>query len=170
VSVARAGASEPAEDYSTWSAVALAVLIAGLAGAGLLIAADLSTLVQIKVITVTKATFSGHERHLWAMVILGAFAVPLAYGAARRRSRPAMVALVLVGAAALLITLVHDLPDTRSEGVYGEQYEDAVARPGPGFWMEAGGALLLILSGAGGLMLLSPPPARSPADPAPRTP
>ena len=169
MSVARAGASEPTGDYSTWSAVSLAVLIAGLAGAALLIAADFATLVKINVITVTKATYTGHERHLWSMVILGVFAIPLTIGAARRRARPAMVALILVGACALIITLVHDLPDTRSEGVYGEQYEDAVARPGPGFWMETGGALLLILAGAGGLVLLSPQ-ARAPADPDPRTP
>src|SRR3954447_16779446 len=92
------------------------------------------------------------------MVILGAFAPPLVWGAARGRSRPAMLALILIGAVALLITLIHDLPDTQSEGVYGVQYEDAAARPGPGFYMEAGGAVLLVLCGVGGLVLM---PAKS---------
>src|SRR4051812_14181130 len=136
----------------------MALLVAGLAGVALLIAADFSTLVQIKVLTVVKQRYTGHERHLWAMAILGAFAAPLVVGAARGRARPAMLAVIAIGAVALLITLVNDLPDTQTEGVIGVQYEDAAARPGPGFYLEAGGALLLLLSGVGGLVLT---PAKS---------
>ena len=54
MNVARADASEPTGDYSTWSAASIGVLAAGLLGAVLLILADFSTLVEIKVITVTK--------------------------------------------------------------------------------------------------------------------
>src|SRR3954452_2095665 len=103
MSTARASASEPTEDYTTWTGVSLALLAAGLAGGALLIAADLSTLVQIKVITVVKESLSGHDQHSWAMALLGVVALPLAYGAARRRARPAMLGLVVLGVVALAI-------------------------------------------------------------------
>jgi hypothetical protein len=165
VNVARADASEPTGDYSTWSPVSLGVLGAALAGAVLLIVSDFSTLVEIKVITVTKEQFSGHEQHSWAMVILGVAAIPMAYGAARRRARPAMLGLVLLGTVALLIALIGDLPDTRSTGVIGERYEEAAAQAGTGFFLETAGAVLLLVAGVGGLMLLSSqPPAREPAE------
>jgi hypothetical protein len=163
VSVARAGASEPTGDYSTWNAVSFGVLAAGLAGAALLIAADLTTLVEIKVITVVKERLTGHDQHSWAMAILGVGAIPMAWGAARRQARPAMLGLILLGAVALLIALIGDLPDTRSTGVIGQRYEEAAARAGPGFYLEVGGALLLLVAGVGGLVLGSTKPATSSA-------
>ena len=164
MSVARAGASEPTGDYSTWSPASLGLLAAGLLGAILLIAADFSTLVEIKVITVVKESLSGHEQHSWAMALLGLVALPMAYGAARRRARPAMFGLIVLGVAALAIALFGDLPDTRSTGVIGERYEEAAAQAGTGFFLETAGAVLLIVAGVGGLMLLSPsrPPTPAP--------
>jgi hypothetical protein len=150
---ARSGASEPTGDYSTWSAVSIGLLAAGLAGALMLIAADFATLVQIKVITVTKESLAGHDQHSWAIAIVGVAALPLAFGAARGRSRPAMVGLIVLGAVVLFIALAKDLPDTRSEGVIGVRYESAHASPGAGFYLETGGAVLLLLAGVGGLVL-----------------
>jgi hypothetical protein len=155
---ARADASEPTRDYSTWSALSLGLLGVGLAGAAMLVAADLSTLVEIKVVTVVKERLSGHGQHAWAIAVLGVAALPLVWGAARRRARPAMIGLIALGAVALIIALAKDLPDTRSTGVIGERYESAAARPGPGFYLETGGALLLALAGVGGLVLM---PAKS---------
>jgi hypothetical protein len=165
VSVARAGASEPTGDYSTWNAVSIGLLAAGLVGGALLIAADLSTLVQIKVITVVKERLSGHDQHSWAMALLGLVSLPMAYGAARRRARPAMLGLVVLGAVALLIALFGDLPDTRSTGVIGQRYEEAAAQAGPGFYLETAGGVLLLVAGVGGLLLLGSPrkPATRPA-------
>ena len=168
MNVARADASEPTGDYSTWSAASIGVLAAGLLGAALLILADFSTLVEIKVITVTKERLTGHDQHSWAMVILGVAAIPMAFGAARRRARPAMLGLVLLGVVALLIALIGDLPDTRSTGVIGERYEEAAAQAGTGFFLETAGAVLLIVAGVGGLMLLSP--SRQPTPEPERTP
>lgn len=156
---ARTDASEPTGDYSTWSAVSIGLLAAGLVGAILLILSDFSTLVQIKVITVTKESLSGHDQHSWAMAIIGVAALPLAYGAARGRSRPAMLGLIVLGAVVLFIAIAKDLPDTRSEGVIGVRYEDAHASPGAGFYMETGGAVLLLLAGVGGLVLQPAKPA-----------
>jgi hypothetical protein len=154
VSVARAAASEPTGDYSTWNAVSIGVLAAGLLGGALLIAADLSTLVQIKVITVVKESLSGHDQHSWAMALLGVVSLPLAYGAARRRARPAMLGLVVLGIVALAIALFGDLPDTRSTGVIGQRYEEAAAQAGAGFYFETAGGVLLLVAGVGGLLLL----------------
>ena len=161
MSVARAGASEPTGDYSTWNAVSIGLLAAGLLGGILLIAADLSTLVQIKVITVVKEDLSGHDQHSWAMALLGVVALPLAWGAARRRARPAMVGLIVLGLVALGIALFGDLPDTRSTGVIGERYEEAAAQAGAGFYYETAGGVLLLVAGVGGLLLLGD--ARKPA-------
>jgi hypothetical protein len=143
----------------------LGVLAAAFAGAALLIAADFSTLVEIKVITVVKARLSGHGQHSWAMAILGVAALPLAWGAARRGARPAMLGLIVIGVVALLIALIGDLPDTRSTGVIGQQYEEAAARAGPGFYLETGGALLLVLAGVGGLVLGAKPATSSDSAP-----
>jgi hypothetical protein len=132
----------------------LAVLIAGFAGAALLIAADLTTLVEIKVLTVVQDELSGRDQHSWAMALLGVAALPLAWGAGRRHARPAMLGLAIVGLVAALIALVGDLPDLDETGVIGERYEDAAAAPGPGFYLETAGAALLLLAGGGGLALL----------------
>jgi hypothetical protein len=165
VSVARAAASEPTGDYSTWNAVSIGLLAVGLLGGGLLIAADLSTLVQIKVITVVKERLSGHDQHSWAMAILGLASLPMVYGAARRQARPAMLGLVVLGVVALLIALFGDLPDTRSTGVIGQRYEEAAAQAGAGFYEETAGGVLLLVAGVGGLVLLGAPrkPATRPA-------
>src|ERR1700759_5742945 len=91
-------ATRPTGDYSKWSWASTALLVGGLAGAILLIAADLSTLVQIKVLTVRTKRLSGHAQHDWSFSFLGVVAIPLAIGAAGRRARPAPVARVVIGA------------------------------------------------------------------------
>jgi hypothetical protein len=162
---ARVDASEPTRDYSTWSALSMGLLALGVAAVALLVAADLSTLVQIKVVTVVKERLSGHGQHSWAVALLGIAALPLVFGAVRGRSRPAMFAVIALGAVVAIIALAKDLPDTRSTGVIGERYDEASAAPGPGFYMETAGAVLLILTGVGSLVLLPP---RTPS--APRSP
>jgi hypothetical protein len=141
------------------------LLALGIAGVALLIAADLSTLVQIKVVTVVKERLSGHHQHDWAVALLGLASIPLVIGAVRGRARPAQFALIALGAVVLVIAVAKDLPDTRSTGVIGQRYDQASAAPGPGFYLETAGAALLILTGVGGLLLLprrSRPAARSP--------
>jgi len=163
---ARVDASEPTRDYSTWSGLSFGLLALGLAAVALLIAADLSTLVQIKVVTVVKERLSGHHQHGWAVALLGIASIPLIIGAVRGRARPAQLALIALGVAVLIIALAKDLPDTRSTGVIGQRYDEASAAPGPGFYLETAGAVLLILTGVGALVLL---PGRS-ASSGPRSP
>jgi hypothetical protein len=162
---ARVDASEPTRDYSTPAVLSFGLLALGLAAVALLIAADLSTLVQIKVVTVVKERLSGHHQHGWAVAILGIASLPLVVGAVRGRARPAQLALLAIGAAVLVIALAKDLPDARSTGVIGQRYDEASAAPGPGFYLETAGAALLMLTGVGGLLLLPrrpPPAARTP--------
>jgi hypothetical protein len=150
------------------SLLGAALVAAAFAGAILLIVADLSTLIQIRVLTVTKDTISGGSHHAYALLILGIFALPMAYGATRGRSRPALAALAVIGLVALVIMLAVDLPDIHKTGVIGQRFTDASASPRIGFYLETVGAFLLLLSGSAGLFLSAPSrPARSRPRPRP---
>ena len=75
----------------------------------------------------------------------------MAWGAGRGGSRPAAIALLVVGVVVLALSLLRDLPETERTGAVGITYEGASAKPGAGFGLEvAAGALL---AGAGGLAL-----------------
>ena len=153
----------PTADYSKRSVPLLALCAGAAFGALLLIAADFSSLIQIKVLTVTRERVTGHAQHDWALVVLGLAGLVLAYGAVRRTARPAMAGLAAIGLAVAIIALARDLPDTRSTGVLGQEYEQAHASPGPGFYLEVAGAALLLIGGGGALALASAPDARKPA-------
>jgi hypothetical protein len=145
------------------SVLGAALAGAAFVGAILLIVADLSTLIEIKVLTVSKDSISGGSHHSYALLILGLFALPMAYGATRGGSRPAMAALAAIGAVALVIMLAVDLPDIHKTGVIGQRFTDASASPKTGFYLETLGAFLLLIAGSAGLFLSSPgrPPAGS---------
>lgn len=112
---------------SRGGALSALLLLAGVIGALLLIAADFSTLIEVRVITVVKDRITGGEQHSYALVLLGALAIPMALGAALGRSRPAAVALAIVGVIALLVALVGDLPDVDMTGLT-KTFEAADAR------------------------------------------
>jgi len=58
---------------------------------------------------------------------------------------------VVLGAVALTVALLGDLPDAQDEGPLPESrnFEDARAHPAGGLYLELAGGALLILSGAG---------------------
>jgi hypothetical protein len=131
------------------------------AGAICLLLATFATIIEIKVGTTTKVPdhdthLSGWDRHGPALALIAVFALLMVAGALRG-ARPAMIALVVLGLAALLIAVVGDVPDLNETGFIGEVYEDAAAGPKAGFYLEtlgavlllAGGGLMLVLSGAG---------------------
>jgi hypothetical protein len=137
------------------------------AGAICLLLATFATIIEIKVGTTTKVPdhdthLSGWDRHGPALLLIAVFALLMVAGALRG-ARPAMIALVLLGLAALLIAVVGDVPDLNKTGFIGEVYEDAAAGPKAGFYLETLGAVLLLAGG--GLMLAMPAAER----PAPRT-
>lgn len=136
----------------------------GLAGAILAFVATFSTVIEIRVLIVTPEAYSGMDRYGPALILLGVFGLLMVAGA-WRGARPAMGALALAGVGVLLIAILVDVPHLNDEGVWplADQYEDASASPGRGFYFETASGVLMLLSGV--LMLLLTPrgrPARPP--------
>src|SRR3954465_10668699 len=133
----------------------LGLALAGLAGVAALAAATAATVIRITVGTTTRLAnldteLSGWDRHGPALLVIGAFALVMLLGALRG-ARPAMLAVVACGLAALVVALGLDLPHLDDTGQVGRLYADASAGPEVGFWLEvAGGALLG--GGGGGLL------------------
>jgi hypothetical protein len=102
---------------------------------------------------------SAGSHHGYALVLVALAAVAMALGALRG-ARAAAAALVALGAAALVVALVIDLPATRDSAALPEAiaYADARVKAGSGLTLEiAGGATLLV---AGGLLLVLGRPER----------
>jgi hypothetical protein len=153
-------ASPSPEPVLRWALRALAA--AAFAGPLLLIAADLTTLIEVTVDGRRLDSIAGRDHHSWAMLILGAAALPMAYGAAAVGSRPAMGALAAIGAIAAAIALIGDLPDVNSTGAVGTALRDAQASPQIGFYLETLGAALSLIAGGGALILTAPTSRREP--------
>lgn len=144
--------------FGTARAIRIALLVAAVAGGLCLVVATFSTIIEITVGTTSKIAdrdthLSGWDRHSFALLLIGGFALVMAVGA-WRGARPAMAAIAVAGVAALLIALLGDLPDVHKTGVIGELYDNARANPKTGYYLETLGGVLLLLAG-GGLLLLT---------------
>jgi hypothetical protein len=123
--------------------------------------AEFTTLYTVHVAGRTVTTLSSQAtgpHHSYALVPIALLAALLAFGAHRAQSRPALVATGALGALALAIALIGDLPDAHAHGVT-HSFVLANATPGPGLYLETLGATLLVLSGGLGLAFA---PARPP--------
>lgn len=151
--------------FGRFGASRLAILALGGVGGILLIVSDFLTLYHVKVVTAScsdlaspnlrdACSTSGGGHHGYALAILGAIALVMAWGAAVGASRPAGVALLIIGAAGLLIALAVDLPDVHETGIVGTQFSSAKAEPAIGFWLEVAAAALVAAAGA--LRLVAP--------------
>src|SRR4051794_29238003 len=153
--------------FPTLSPLVAGLLFAAVVGAVLLIVAEFSTTIQITVGAgrAVVDTATGHERHGYALLIIGLLVLPMVFGAAIGHSRPALAAIALLGLAALLIALIGDAPDIHKTGVFGERFEDAQADPKSGYYLETLGAVLVLIGGACGWVLtrVRPEPAAAPA-------
>jgi hypothetical protein len=127
-----------------------------------LIVAEFLTLRYIKAITVVVpgGTTTGGAHHGYALAVIGVAALPMAVGAARGGSRPAALAVTALGAAALLIVLVADLPALNEEGLLPRTFEGAKAHVGAGFWVELAGAVGLLGGGLAALRRTAAAPVR----------
>ena len=136
--------------------VRLAFAALAILGAVLLIISEFMPLYKIVVGTLEteRESRAGWRNHGFAMLLLGVAAVPMLLGALRG-ARPAMWALAGIGIVALVIAVSVDLPTATDEGLWGERFEDAEARPAIGFFLETLGGVMLLA--AGGLMLLTAP-------------
>ena len=126
--------------------IALATL--ALIGAAMLIAATLLPVLRISVDNevITGLDRSGWDEHGAALLALAAFALVL-LRPALRGSRPAAVAIALVGIAALAIAIASDLPDVGDTGSIGNRLEDAEIGTGLGAYAETLGGVLLLAAG-----------------------
>src|SRR3954451_16761124 len=136
----------------------LGLAVGGGAGGAALVAATAATVIRITVGTTTRLAnldteLSGWQRHGPALLVIGAFALVMLLGALRG-ARPAMLAVVACGLAALVVALGLDLPHLDDTGQVGRLYTDASAGPEVGFWLEVAGGALLVVCG-GGLFVLA---------------
>ncbi len=146
--------------------MALAVLCGGLFGALLLLVAEFTTLYNVKTSTggVLVKSVSTGSNHSYAMVPIALLAALLAFAVWRQGSRPALLAIGLLGLLALLISLLGDLPDAHATGLIGSaatHYAVATSRPSAGFYMETLGGVVLIITCVSGFIMLGAPGAGS---------
>src|SRR3954469_25836216 len=98
----------------------IAVFLIAVAGAALMIVSEFSTLRTVKVLTAScddladpslrgSCVTHGYEEHSYALILMGVVAALMTWGAVFGRSRPAAIALIVIGAAVLAIALVTDV-------------------------------------------------------------
>jgi hypothetical protein len=90
---------------------------------------------------------TGFERSSVALLLLGLVTFAMGSGAAFGRSRPAAVALIVIGAVVVAITLLSDLPASDDTGLIGRDYAEASASAGAGLWFELIGGVLAVVAG-----------------------
>jgi len=101
-----------------------------------------------------RCELSGFERNGGSFLLLAVLAAVMGWGAGIGGSRPAALALVVIGVAVLAWALLVDLPETNETGALGLNFEGATAAAGPGLTIElVAGALALA---AGAVRLLAP--------------
>jgi hypothetical protein len=147
--------------------LAIGITAAGLVAAVLLVVTEFSVIASVDVASgscqviqdtnpelADRCELTGFERNGGSFLLLAALAAVMAWGAGIGGSRPAAVALVVVGVIVLAWALLIDLPETNETGALGRNFEGATAAAESGLTLEiVGGALALL---AGGLRLLAP--------------
>jgi hypothetical protein len=125
------------------------------AGASLLVVAEFLTLREIRTLTVVPdgGTSTGGSHHLYALALIGLALLPMAFGAVVGRARPAAVACLVLGLAAVFVVLAIDRPALDDTGLIGRTYELAEARPGAGFYVESLGAALALVGAVAALVV-----------------
>jgi hypothetical protein len=149
--------------------LATGVLAAGLLAAVLLVIGEFATVASVEVGSTSceviqdsspeladRCELSGFERQPLVRTVLALGIAAMAVGAGLGGSRPAAVALLVLGALALGLGLTVDLPVTRETGVLGSSFEDAHGEAGPGLWLEIAAGLLALAAGAIALLPRSP--------------
>ena len=153
--------------------VTILITVLGVLGAVLVLASEFLTIAEVDVLTTgtcreiadpavkEACRTTGFEQHGGAFLLLGALALVMTLGLSRRGSRPAAVALLIIGAVVLAFALARDVPKTQKEGLVGQSYNDAKAGPETGLYTEIAGGALLVLTGVLGLVRpQAPPPPR----------
>jgi hypothetical protein len=140
--------------------------------AAVLIVAEFLTLYAVRVIHGTSRVppvAAGTENH-YALIPIAILAVALILAAIRVGDRWALAAVAILGLIALLIGLLHDLPDARRAGLVGSLHAGWVrgaSSPSVGMYMETLGAVLLLLTAGVGMLFGEPIAAEPMAPPKP---
>jgi hypothetical protein len=138
-------------------------------GSLLLIVAEFTTLFSVHVETSPNPikTVATGSHHSYALIPIALLAAALAVGVWRDGSRPALLAIGLLGIVTLLIALIVDLPDANATGLLtsgANHFVSASSTPGAGMYLETLGAAVLVITCGVGLMVIGAPalrPARS---------
>ncbi|MGH2883718.1 MAG: hypothetical protein ACRDPA_13640 [Solirubrobacteraceae bacterium] len=142
--------------------VRLAVLSGALVAAALLLVAEFLPLFQVRTSARNSAltTVQSGSHHAYALVPIALLVAGLALAWWRSPTRLAVLAMAVLGTAALVIALGRDLPDAQSNGIErsGGTYVTAAASPRTGLYLETAGAIVLLITSAGGLILPPPTP------------
>lgn len=152
--------------------VSAAILVLGLAAGVAMIVAEFLPVWSVDVVTAScedladpdladTCVRSGYEEHAFALFVLGAFTLLMTWGAAVGGSRPAGLALLVLGGVVLGIALIGDAPDVDRTGSIGVRFDQAEASAGTGFYLEIVGAVLALAAGL--LRVLRPAREAAPA-------
>jgi hypothetical protein len=139
-----------------------AILAGSLLGALLMIVAEFTTLFTVHVETSSRPikTVSTGSHHSYALLLIALVVAGLALAVWRDSSRPALLAIGLLGVVALLIALLGDLPDAHATGLAGSsatRYVDASSTPSAGLYLETLGAVVLVITCGVGFIALGAP-------------
>jgi hypothetical protein len=142
------------------SPVAIGVAVAALAAAVLMLLTEITTVISVDVAVGSCDSIydtnpeladdcqqKGFERSSVALLLLALVTLAMGSGAAFGRSRPAAIALVVIGVVVLGITLGVDLPASDETGLIGRRYAAAEATAGTGLWLELVAGVLAVLAG-----------------------
>ena len=147
------------------------VLAGAVVGSLLLVVAEFTTLYQAHLATrvtpIQSVTAGSHNSY--AMIPIAVLAAALAVAAWRAGSRPALLAVGVLGVVALLIALLGDLPDTHAMGLADNNRDSATTTPKAGLYIETLGAILLIATSGLAFMLIGPPRRRQPTGGSPKS-
>lgn len=132
------------------------VILAGtLLAALLLVAAEFTTLYQAHLSTksapIKSVTAGSHNSY--AMVPIAVLAAAFGLGVRRTGSRVLLLGIGILGVVALLLALLHDLPDAHAVGLANHNSVTATTTPSIGLYLETLGGILLIAMGGLGLGL-----------------
>ena len=140
------------------------MLLLGLAAAVLMVATEFSTIHSVRLGETTcgaadaadrdKCLTSGGDQHGYALLVLALLAVLMTLGAVLGRSRPAAIALVVIGAVVLFVALVLDLPTLDSTRSLELKYTGVKAQTGGAFTLELIAGALALLAGVLALLRL----------------
>ncbi|HEX3279571.1 MAG TPA: hypothetical protein VHR40_13690 [Thermoleophilaceae bacterium] len=137
-----------------------------LVAAALLFASEFSTVASVDVASgsceviqdtdpalADRCQLSGFERNGGSFLLVGAVIAAMGWGAGVGRSRPAAVALLVLGVVVVVWSLAVDLPVTSQTGAIGESFEGASASAGAGLWLELLAGALAAGAGVAALFL-----------------